>query len=146
MRETTEAKHPQLAPKGIARDKGGENPVLLGGRCAPCDRVFFPRPQFCPHCLEPVGESELKGEGEVYSYTAVKARPPLGLPQPYALGYIDLTESGLRVFALLDPADLDGLALGAKVALTIGPMGKDAKGEPCLRPFFRLIEREAEHG
>jgi uncharacterized OB-fold protein len=145
MQESSETRNPPLVPTGIAKMSAEERPVLLGGRCQACDRIFFPRPQFCPHCLGPVEECEIKGEGAIYSHTAVRARPPLGLPQPYAVGFIDLDQEGLRIFALLDPEAVDRLSLGARVALAVGSLGNDAAGRPCLRPYFRLAESEAEH-
>ena len=137
---------PPLVPEGIARAAGGGDAALIGGHCPGCGRDFFPRPRYCPQCLEPCPESSLDGRGVIHSYTVVRTRPPFGLPQPYAVGYIDLAESGLRIFGLLNPADIDGLAIGRKVGLQIGPMGKNGKGEPCLRPYFSLAAGEGDDG
>lgn len=133
-----------LVPEGIAIGAGGAGPVLIGGHCPECRRDFFPRPRYCPQCLQPTEKRELGGDGAVYSYTVVRVRPPFGLPQPYAVGYIDLAESGLRVFGLLNPAHIERLAIGTPVKLDIGPMGSDAGGGPCLRPYFSLAAKEGE--
>jgi uncharacterized OB-fold protein len=66
----------------------------------------------------------------------VRIKAPLGLPEPYALGLVDLDESGLRVFGLLDPAAVDRYRIGLPVRLTVAPMGTNVQGTPCLRPFF----------
>lgn len=136
---------PPLVPEGIARGAEGGDAVLIGGHCPVCRRDFFPRPRYCPECLEPCQESILGGQGEIHSYTIVRTRPPFGLPQPYAVGYIDLSGSGLRIFGLFNPVDIPGLAIGRKVRLEIGPMGNTGRGEPCLRPYFSLAAGEGDH-
>lgn len=127
-----------LVPAGIVRRDENSGPVLVGGYCPDCERKFFPRPPYCPQCLRPSQERILSGDGVIYSYTIVRTKPPFGLPQPYAVGFVDLTASGLRVFGLLDPGCIDSLEMGATVALAVGQVGHDVKGEPGLRPFFTL--------
>ena len=75
--------------------------------------------------------------GTVYSYTVVRTKAPFGLPQPYAVGYVDLAESSLRVFGLLDPASIGSLEVGMPVEVTVMPLGVDPEGRRCLRPVFR---------
>jgi uncharacterized OB-fold protein len=111
-------------------------PSLLGGFCPDCNRRYFPRPRYCRGCLGPVEETSLGSEGTVYSFTVVRTKPPLGLPQPYSVGYIDLAESGMRIFCLLDPAAIDQLRIGLPVRLAVGPLGHDGHGSPLLRPYF----------
>jgi uncharacterized OB-fold protein len=112
--------------------------ALDGGRCRRCGRYSFPpqRRSFC--CKEETEAVALEGRGKIYSYTRVHAAPPFGLPQPYAVGYIDLDESGLRVFGLFAPETIAGLEIGACVQLQVRPLGTSADGEPCLRPVFSL--------
>jgi len=117
---------------------GGGPPRLLGGDCAAGHGPFFPGPAYCPRCLGTIHEADLGSSGTVYSYTVVRTRPPLGFPQPYSVGYIDLDTSGLRVFCLLDPDCIDGLAIGRRVVLSVRPFGDDGAGEPLLRPLFTL--------
>ena len=131
-----------LIPEGIVGlDREGA-PYLIGGHCPACGRDFFPLPRYCPQCLGPVQERSLGGDGVIHSYTVVRARPPLGLPHPYAVGFIDLADSGLRVFGLLNPDDIERLAMGRRVGLKTGPLGVDNQGEPCTRPFFSLVSEE----
>jgi uncharacterized OB-fold protein len=111
-------------------------PKLIGGFCRECGGVYFPRPRYCPRCLEPVEEKALNSEGTIHSFTVIRTKPPLGLPQPYSVGYVDLAESGLRVFCLLDPAAIDRLRIGLPVRLAVAPLGHDGRGTPCLRPYF----------
>jgi uncharacterized OB-fold protein len=117
---------PPIAPGIFRADGGMDEPVLLGGRCSACDRSYFPRPGQCPQCLGAIGEVELGSRGRIYSWTVVRTKPPLGLPAPYAVGYVDLDGCGLRIFALLDPGKIHALGIGAAVHLTIKPV--DAGG------------------
>ncbi len=111
-------------------------PKLIGGFCADCHMYYFPRRKYCPTCLQPVEEILLDSAGTIHSFTVVRTKPPLGLPQPYSVGYIDLTGSGLRIFCLLDPAAIDRLRIGLPVRLAVGPLGNDCHSMPCLRPYF----------
>jgi uncharacterized protein len=115
-------------------------PRLLGGRCPAGHGPFFPRPTYCPRCLSEVVEADLGARGTVYSYTVVRTRAPLGFPEPYSVGYVDLTEAPLRVFCLLDPDCIEELEIGRAVRLCVKPFGDDGNGEPLLRPLFTLAE------
>lgn len=85
-----------------------------------------------------VEDTVLGSEGTVYSFTVVRTKPPFGLPQPYSVGYVDMAESGLRVFCLLDSQAIGKLEVGSAVELAVGSVGRDSRGEPCLRPYFKL--------
>jgi uncharacterized OB-fold protein len=128
---------------GIFRCTGaGGTPVLLGSHCPRCNRLQFPRAAVCPDCLGATVEQELGSRGRIYTYTVVRTKPPLGLPAPYAVGYVDLEDCGLRVFALLDASATQRLQIGAAVRLTVQPLGHDGHGNPCLRPLFTLMHVE----
>jgi uncharacterized OB-fold protein len=111
-------------------------PRLLGGFCRICNKYYFPRPRYCRVCLDQVDETILKSEGTIYSFTIIRRKPPFGLPAPYSVGYIDLAESGLRIFCLLDPMAIDQIRVGLAVRLAVGPLGHDGHGSPRLRPYF----------
>lgn len=114
----------------------GGQPSLLGGSCSSCGVRYFPRPSRCRRCLGPIEESSVGAEGTVYSFTVIRTRAPLGFPEPYAIGYVDLKESGLRVFCLLDPQAVEEFRIGVPVRLTVGALGHDIHGSSCLRPYF----------
>jgi uncharacterized protein len=111
--------------------------TLLGGGCPSCGRVDFPRPSYCRTCLEPVEERPVGGEGTVYSFTVVRTKAPLGLPEPYGIGYVDLADTGLRVFCLFAPDELASLQVGLPVRLEAAPLGHDGRGCARTRPYFR---------
>jgi len=116
-------------------------PALLGGQCSRCNRRFFPRPIYCPQCLGPVEGHPIGSRGRIHVFTVVRIKPPFGLPQPYAVGYIDMEENGLRIFSLLDPLKVDELAVGQEVVLSVGVLGHDGKGVPRLRPYFTPVKK-----
>ncbi|MBU0462013.1 MAG: OB-fold domain-containing protein [Proteobacteria bacterium] len=113
-------------------------PSLLGAFCPDCNRYYFPRPKYCPRCLAPASQIPLKSNGTIYSYTVVRIKPPFGLPSPYSVIYVDLTEVDLRVFGLFDPEAIDRLRIGLDVELAAGPLGINSQGQSCLRPYFKL--------
>jgi uncharacterized OB-fold protein len=117
-------------------------PTLLGGYCQECDKNYFPRPKYCPGCLGQLIETAAGSTGSIYSYTIVRIRPPFGFPSPYSVVYVDLDESGLRVFCLFDPEAIGKLRIGLKVELAVGPLGHNGQGETCLRPYFRPRKSE----
>lgn len=118
---------------------GEEPPVLLGGYCRECDQYSFPRPKYCRTCMKEPDQVTLGREGEIYSYTIIRVKPPLGLPSPYAVGYIDLMGNGLRIFCLLDPTAVDALQIGLPVTLKVAALGHGADGSPRLRPYFSPV-------
>jgi len=140
VRETALTDHPTEIPAftpGVFRSDPGHGVVLLGGQCDSCERYYFPRPAVCTACLGPVAEVELGSTGTLYSFTVVRIKPPLGLPQPYAVAYIDLDHHALRIFTLLDPTRIGDYRIGQRLELTAGVIGLDHSGGPCLRPYFK---------
>lgn len=114
----------------------GGTPHLLGGKCGACGEAHFPRERYCNLCLGPVEKIDIGGRGTIYSFTVVRTKPPLGLPQPYSVGYIDMANSNLRVFCLLGSDYIEDLKIGMAVVLAVKPLGHDSAAQACLRPFF----------
>ncbi|MBI5585361.1 MAG: OB-fold domain-containing protein [Deltaproteobacteria bacterium] len=115
---------------------------MLGGYCPGCRKYLFPAPRYCPACLEPTEKTNLGSEGTLYSFTVVRTKPPLGLPQPYSVGYVDLPGSGLRVFSLLDPEAIDRLRIGRPLRLAAGFLGHDGRGSSRWRPYFTPLKNQ----
>ncbi len=120
----------------------GSSPNLLGGYCTVCERTYFPKPMVCPHCLETVQQVDLSSSGKIHSFTVVRVKAPFGLPQPYAVGYVDLEADSLRVFSLLDSDKIGRLYAGQPVTLRVAPLGVNSAGMPCLRYYFTPAEEE----
>jgi uncharacterized OB-fold protein len=113
-----------------------EGPKLLGGYCPDCDRYYFPAPKYCKDCFGSLDNTDLGSEGIIYTYTVIRVKPPLGLPEPYAVGYIDLAKTGLRIFCLLDHKKIDQLDIGSTVLLCVEELGNNGRGQRVLRPYF----------
>ena len=111
-------------------------PRLVGGFCPECNKYYFPKPKYCRACLGEAQEAELGSDGTLYSYTVIRIKPPLGLPSPYGVGYVDLEKGDLRIFCLLDPWALDRFRVGMGLRLAVGSLGHDGQGAPRLRPYF----------
>lgn len=134
---------PSFVPGILTPPPYGEKPPgLLGGYCLSCEAHYFPKPRYCPRCLKAVEQREIGAKGRVHSFTVVRTKAPLGLPEPYSVGYIDLDLSGLRIFCLLDPECIDRLHIGSEVELRVSPLGHDGRGAPRLRPFFTLCGQD----
>lgn len=140
MNQTTAAvgQDEPLPPVAVDLFAAGEDGKygLVGGCCPTCQRDFYPRLDFCPGCLQPAQRTILGGSGRIYSFTVIRTRPPYQLPEPYAVGYIDLEESGLRVFGLFVPQVPERLQIGMPVEMTVIPLGVDNEGKACRRPVF----------
>jgi uncharacterized OB-fold protein len=143
MSNETDKKIPPVA-EGIFTPPPFEEtpPSLLGGFCSACNKYYFPKPKYCRICLNQLTVALLNSVGTIYSFTVIRIRPPFGLPQPYAVGYVDLNKSGLRIFCLFDPKFIDQLKIGLPVVLKVGPLGYDGKGAPCLRPYFSIKTKD----
>ncbi|MGD9713876.1 MAG: Zn-ribbon domain-containing OB-fold protein [Thermomicrobiales bacterium] len=109
---------------------------LIGSRCTTCGRYQFPHADICPEDLSKTTRVSIGRTGTLYSYTVVRTKPPFGLPAPYALGYVDLDDVGLRVLMLLDAARIDDMRIGIPLRLTSDRMGVGLDGQICRRPFF----------
>ena len=84
------------------------------------------------------------GRGRVHSLSVIRIKPPLGLPRPYSVGYVDLAKTGLRVFGLLDPEQINQMKIGDRVCLSVRELGHDNQGGPGLRPVFTLMPEGPE--
>ncbi|HEY0836209.1 MAG TPA: OB-fold domain-containing protein [Azospirillum sp.] len=131
---------PELSGAYRVLDGGDDRVVLLAGRAGPRGELTFPRRAWRADAPETV---EVAATGRVYSHTLVCVKPPYGLPAPYAVGYVDIDGTGLRVFGLFDPQAVDALAPGLRVELVARQLGVGNDGAACLRPVFRRLEDAA---
>ncbi|MFC1863706.1 Zn-ribbon domain-containing OB-fold protein [Thermodesulfobacteriota bacterium] len=116
--------------------EAGLSPRLLGAICPMCQQKFFPKPMVCPYCLEELQDIKLSSVGKIYTFSVLRTKALYRLPQPYAGGYVDLEDDGLRIYTLFDPEKISDLDFGKTVTLRVGPFGVDNNGEPCLRYYF----------
>jgi len=118
---------------------GNESAQLVGGRCASCSKVFFPRFNACPNCAtrKSMTEVRLSRCGKLYSYSVIHVDTP-GFKAPYAVGYVDLPE-GPRVFGHLDGWQSGPIPLDTPVDIYAGPIGKDRDGVEMISVRFRPL-------
>lgn len=120
----------------------GEQPVLLGSRCAACDETFFPRRRLCAICAEPTAPVDLSTTGTLYSHTYVHV-PYFGKRRVdgggYGVGQVDLPER-VRIQCVItgDPA-----SWAIDMPMRIEAEGVDRTPEGDEVVIFRFAPEEA---
>lgn len=117
----------------------GPDVHLKGGYCPSCELYYFPRQDRCAGCFGDVQSANLGKDAVIYSVTTIRTKAPLGLPSPYSVAYVDLNDVPLRIFALLDPSNAGKYNIGQDVELQVAPLGLNNDQEPCLRPYFSIV-------
>ena len=117
----------------------GDQPALIGTRCAECGTYHFPAETF--FCRNPACEStdleqtELSRRGTVWSWSMNHYAAPPPFPQtdpfePYGVLAVELSKERMIVLGLLakgvDPLDL---AIGREVELVVEPLYCDGDGD-----------------
>ncbi|MFH0862917.1 MAG: Zn-ribbon domain-containing OB-fold protein [Candidatus Altiarchaeota archaeon] len=104
---------------------------LVGSRCKTCDRKFFPPRNICPDCRRKSKMEKFKfsGDGEVFSYTVVRAAPTgFEYQKPYVVAIVALKE-GAKCTAQIVDCKPEEVRIGASV-----------------ERVFRKIMADDEHG
>ena len=107
--------------EGLVTGDGANEVRLLGSKCEHCAEVSIGTNPVCLNCgSDRIRPIELSTEGELWTYTIVRHKPPgeyLGPEpfQPFALGLVELPE-GLRIMAPLE-GDVDAFQIGARLQL-----------------------------
>ena len=124
---------------GLVRETG-DSPVLIGNRCNKCDKVFFPKVDFCPHCLsERLEERELSRKGTLYAYTITRLKVANFEP-PYPLGIIFLPDDRLSLVAPLIMDVNEKLKAGTKMEVVTAPLWVEEDGTETYGYKFRKCE------
>jgi uncharacterized OB-fold protein len=109
---------------------------LHASRCGHCDNLTFPPRLACPACGGIEDTVLLSGAGTLYSFSEIHVAPR-GFATPYVVGYVDLPE-GLRLFGQVEGRSAE-LAVGRKVAVTLGAVRADAAGRPVISYKFKGV-------
>ena len=112
-----------------------ENPSrynLKAMRCNNCGRVFFPPRAVCGIChRKSIGKMEcinLKGEGEVHSFTVVHEAPSqFEILKPYVMVIVKMDEGVMLTSQLID-VDPKEARIGMRVRTTLRRIGEDGPG------------------
>ncbi len=128
----------------------GDEPRLIGSRCASCGVVAFPRQPSCPRCTSlDVHEHLLLRAGTLWSWTIqcfAPKSPPYAVDdpdafEPYGVGYVELPGE-VRVEALLTESDPDRLRIGMPMRLTLIPAPGGAGVTYAFEPVCGGLSRE----
>lgn len=136
-----DSKPKELRGAGGERLFDAERGVLIGSSCPGCGRIFFPQRAICPDCFVEgaMVESPLSRRGVVYASTVVRVPSSLGHEPPYAYGYVDLEEGGVRVMSRFTGSEPERFVPGSAVELGFEAVGRDRQG-PLLAWTFRLVD------
>jgi methylmalonyl-CoA mutase cobalamin-binding domain/chain len=113
---------------------------LLGTHCESCNRTFFPKRKNCPFCMDDahVKAVPLSRTGTLQSCIVTQAAPP-GYPVPHAQGYVELNNSGIRLFTLLTDYDEATLKAGCAMELKCVERRRNENDEAIYSYRFRPI-------
>jgi uncharacterized protein len=122
-----------------------EQPQLIGGRCANCGVVAFPRQRSCSRCTgQEIDEHLLPRTGTLWSWTVqgfLPKNPPYAGTEtlqtfvPYGVGYVQLADEVI-VESRLTTADPKQLVIGSEMHLVIEPFTTDAEGRQVVTFAF----------
>jgi len=89
---------------------------LMAARCRKCGELLVPPRPMCPHCYSRDLEwTQLKGEGELLTYTVIHVSPKRFENMiPYAVGIVKLVE-GPKLPGMIRGIEPDKIKIGMKV-------------------------------
>ena len=121
-----------------------DSPQLIGGRCADCASVTFPRPTSCARCGSvQVEQHLLPRRGTLWTFTTqgfLPKEPYAGgeTPEtfrPFGVGLVQLGDE-VRVESRLTESDPELLHIGMPMELVIVPFRTDDDGTEVLTFAF----------
>jgi len=92
---------------------------LVGSECKTCGQKFFPPRNICPDCRRKsqINRFKFSGEGEIYTYTIVRAAPTgFEFQKPYVVAVIQLKEGAMCTAQIVD-CNPDEVKIGQKVEM-----------------------------
>jgi len=128
-----------------------EEPRLIGGRCAACSSITFPRPPSCARCgSTDVAEHLLPTRGTLWTFTTqgfLPKEPYAGgeTPEtfrPYGVGLVQLGDE-VKVEGRLTEGDPAKLRIGMNLTMVIVPFRSDPDGTVVLTFAFAPAGEES---
>ncbi len=125
-------------------------PQLIGGRCAACSAVTFPRPPSCARCgSTDVAEHLLPRRGTLWTFTTQDFLPkePYASGEtaetfrPYGVGLVQLGDE-VKVEGRLTENDPARLRIGMEVELVIVPFRVDDDGTEITTYAFAPVSTQ----
>ncbi len=124
---------PAITPVNKEFWEAAKRQVLKIPQCPSCKKLFFPPVPLCPYCFaEPIGWTQVKGRGKVYTFTIVHRAtvPAFQKDAPYVLAVIELDE-GVRV-----PSNVVGCAPDAvRIGMPVRVVFEKATDEVTIPKF-----------
>ncbi|MBB3009899.1 MULTISPECIES: Zn-ribbon domain-containing OB-fold protein [Cupriavidus] len=132
---------PEIPPlqEGLYADVDGV-PRLLASRCDACDRLFFPRRQYCGRCSSPaLRDLALSAHGTLHAWSLIDRRPKLAvIDSPYVQAEVAMPE-GVHVFTVLRDCEAAQLRTGLTVEMFVGEIPRPG-GEGKVHAYmFRPV-------
>jgi len=93
-------------------------------RCTDCDRLLYPPPPRCPHCLgDDLVWEDLSGRGSLYSWTEIFLDAVPGIDAPTLLVSVELAEQrGLLMHMLSHDRTVRDLPQGSGMDIRFGSL------------------------
>lgn len=117
---------------------------LAGTKCDTCGEVSLGKVQSCPNCVgSSLSDIALGKQGEVWTYTVIRHRPPGDYKGPdpfvpFGLGLVELPE-GIRVLGPIS-GPVDRIKIGMPVELEVYKLFSDESGADVIAFRFRPQE------
>ncbi len=128
--------------EGLYADVDGV-PRLLANRCDACDRVFFPRRQYCGRCSSPaLRDLPLSVRGSLNAWSLIDRKPKVAvIDPPYLQAEVAMPE-GVNVFTVLDGCEAAELRIGLPLEMVVAEVPAPA-GEGRVAAYkFRPVRGE----
>ena len=124
-----------------------DGPVFVGSKCKECGKVYFPKKKVCYKCFrdDTLELHPMAKKGEIVTYS-VSYMSHIGIPTPYAFGYVYLPEDDVTIYTLFsgwEPAE-EKLFIGQEVELEIDVFREDPWGNPVIAYMYKCTGNKAD--
>jgi uncharacterized protein len=107
--------------EGVLKEKE-DGPVLVGNTCTRCEKVYFPKVEFCPRCYaQDLVERELSRKGTLHAFTFTRV-PLERFDPPHSLGIVLLPQDKVSVMTPLLVGESEELQVGMEMELVVAPL------------------------
>jgi len=119
-----------------------EDHEMIGSYCEASNKIYFPHKRVCPNCMtiDKMKQRSLSKRGKLYSFSVGEVGPT-GFKTPYAFGWVDLPQDGIRIFSLLTDCEPfeEKLRLDMDLEMVIDFIKENEQGELLYGFKFRPV-------
>jgi len=128
-------------------ERAPTGPILVGSKCSACGKVYFPQKKVCYRCFctDSVEVHPLAKTGEIVTYS-IAHMSHIGIPTPYAFGYVYLPEDDITIYALFkdwEPPE-ERLFIGQQVELCYDTFREDPWGNKMIAYLYRCVGKRSD--